>query len=802
MADKEQHGGDLTDLFPSTESDTRLDAKPDISEKMLAKWQKIVNLLARIIGVPAGLIMRVHSDEIEVFVASETDDNPYVVGATEHLNTGLYCETVMAQRDHLLIPDALADPEWDDNPDIALDMISYLGFPLVWQDDTIFGTLCVLDNKKNAYSDEYIELVRQFSEIINDDLKLLTEAKLRQQAEDKLRQSEARYRSLFDSIRGPITVYDENATILMMKAADTPSVFDMPPEEFIGRPLRDFLPDMHDLTVERIREVLATQEPLFVEDEITGPHNSRWYLSVMQPTTMPGIDRDVVLTISYDITEQKQAEQSLRENERRLRWLIQHMPIMIDAFNAEGYLIVWNAECERVTGYRADEIIGNPHIVEIFYPDPVYRQQVMADFSRFGDDLKNQEYTLTCKDGSQRTIRWSHIPAPYSITGDTTWAVGIDVTEQHRAEEALRASEEKYRLLLENSHQGIIIEQANPARIVFASQSVQDILGYSPDEMLAMTTEELKAITHPDDWQVFYQHFQDCLQGKDVNSVRVRSYHASGALRHLDVHRTVINYDGKQATQATFVDVTERIEVERLKTRFQKEQVNNILIQRVISMLSHDLRTPLAIIESSRNLLSRYADRMSDEKRQEKLDTIGRQAQFALDILEDTVNVARGNLSDREFHPAPVNLAMLCQVSVQEIQSAHQNTHRIHFVNPDNIEIVPIDEVLVSRILLNLISNAIKYSPQGEDIRLELERRDEWIVLHVVDRGMGISQDDLPHIFDPFYRADAAQSVVGSGLGLSIVKDCVERHRGRIHVESVRCEGSTFSVELPVEIST
>jgi len=108
-----------------------------------------------------------------------------------------------------------------------------------------------------------------------------------------------------------------------------------------------------------------------------------------------------------------------------------------------------------------------------------------------------------------------------------------------------------------------------------------------------------------------------------------------------------------------------------------------------------------------------------------------------------------------------------------------------------------VDEMLVSRILLNLISNAVKYSPNGGEVRLELDRQGDWLVLRVHDQGVGIHEEDLENIFEPFFRAEDARAIKGTGLGLSIVKDCVERHQGRISVQSVYGRGSTFIVELP-----
>lgn len=124
---------------------------PDIPEYMLQKWQNIVNILAKIIQVPAALIMKVEPPYIEVFRSSESKHNPYKIGDKEKL-PGLYCETVINTKEKLLVPNALKNKKWNKNPDIKLGMISYLGFPILWPNDEVFGTICVLDNKENKYN--------------------------------------------------------------------------------------------------------------------------------------------------------------------------------------------------------------------------------------------------------------------------------------------------------------------------------------------------------------------------------------------------------------------------------------------------------------------------------------------------------------------------------------------------------------------------------------------------------------------------------------------------------------------------
>lgn len=139
-----------------------------VSGAMLDRWQSIVNLLAEFSKVPAALIMRVGNGLIEVLRTSASNGNPYPLGATEHYyhKCGLYCEHVIRTNSRLLVPNAVEDPDWEENPDVPLNMISYLGFPILFPDSTPFGTICVLDSKPNSYSSQIEALMLQFRDVI------------------------------------------------------------------------------------------------------------------------------------------------------------------------------------------------------------------------------------------------------------------------------------------------------------------------------------------------------------------------------------------------------------------------------------------------------------------------------------------------------------------------------------------------------------------------------------------------------------------------------------------------------------
>jgi GAF domain-containing protein len=146
----------------------------EVPQSTRETWQDIVDLLGEIVAVPAALIMRVTGPAIEVFVASSSEDNPYRPGEGEELeDSGLYCETVIRTGEKLLVPDAEADEQWKNNPDIARRMISYLGFPVRFPDGKPFGTICLLDTKRNEYSETVQRLMRKFRRIIESDLEII-----------------------------------------------------------------------------------------------------------------------------------------------------------------------------------------------------------------------------------------------------------------------------------------------------------------------------------------------------------------------------------------------------------------------------------------------------------------------------------------------------------------------------------------------------------------------------------------------------------------------------------------------------
>ncbi|MEB3295838.1 MAG: ATP-binding protein [Synechococcales bacterium] len=241
-----------------------------------------------------------------------------------------------------------------------------------------------------------------------------------------------------------------------------------------------------------------------------------------------------------------------------------------------------------------------------------------------------------------------------------------------------------------------------------------------------------------------------------------------------------------------------RQRLEAIQEKLQQQKELNELKLGFFSMVSHEFRTPLSVILGSSQLLAENHQQWSLEKREKSLDRIQSAAKVMTQLLNDILMFTRAEAGKLQYQPETLELASFCLNLVEDVMLANHQTHTIQFSSHSDQAYAYLDEKLIYSILSNLLSNAMKYSPQGSLIQLILEGNSHLVSFQVQDQGIGIPAEDLEHLYDPFYRGRNVNAIAGTGLGLAVVKKCVELHHGTLQVSSQEGQGTTFTLQIPI----
>jgi PAS domain S-box-containing protein len=261
----------------------------------------------------------------------------------------------------------------------------------------------------------------------------------RKQAEIALMRNEQHLRAILDAEPECVKVITVDGILRSINPAGLAIVEADSTEQALGQCIFPLVDPAYRQEFLEFTQAAANGKAGILEFEGIGLKGTRrWLESHAVPLNLPEATTPHVLAVTRDVTDRKRAEAALRQSEERLRQILQDMPVMLDAFDENWNVIVWNQECERVTGFSAAEVIQNSTIMEQFYPNVAYREQMMAAWAAQGNNYRNWEWDVTCKDGSTRTVCWSNISDQFAVAGWATWGIGVDVTDRKRAEAELK----------------------------------------------------------------------------------------------------------------------------------------------------------------------------------------------------------------------------------------------------------------------------------------------------------------------------------------------------------------------------
>jgi len=368
----------------------------------------------------------------------------------------------------------------------------------------------------------------------------------------------------------------------------------------------------------------------------------------------------------------------------------------------------------------------------------------------------------------------------------------------------LRRQEARLRSLID-SQTAYLVRTDMQGVFTYVNQPFQRRFGKPGQDLVGSFSMDTIA---PDDHELTLEVVLRCIAqpGAPV-PVTLRKPDGQGSYFYTDWEFVAVLDEHGQVTEIQCVgfDATTRmkaqqtlIEHERLQIALKEEQRLSHLKTQMMRRISHEFRTPLAVIQVNIENLHRYYERLSEAQREEKLHKTRREIEHINRMLEDMGRLLRGQQT-HNFAPAPTSIVALCREAIDHVQPSEQvGTGRIDLESSlaeDELYLLNAD--IVRTILTNLLSNALKYSAPEQRVTLHLSDHEAELELRVVDQGIGISPEDQARIFEPFFRTQQVDSINGMGLGLSIVADAVRAHKGSIHVESEPGRGTTFTVCLP-----
>jgi PAS domain S-box-containing protein len=506
---------------------------------------------------------------------------------------------------------------------------------------------------------------------------------------------------------------------------------------------------------------------------------------------------NLIMEMGIDITEQKQAQEALRKVldelemhvQERTRELSETRDYLDNLFNyANAPIIVWNSKFEitqfnhafeRLTGRKASEVIGQG--LDILFPLESREHSLAHIHAAINERWEAVEIPILRKDGIIRTVLWNSATlfTPDGKTAVATIAQGQDITERKQAEEALQESQRDLKHAQEVAHIGSWRLDLQHNELLWSDETYR-IFGIPRGTH--MTYETFLSHVHPDDQKYVDSMWTAALQGESYD-IEHRIILGNDIKWVSEKAELELGVDGRLLGGfGTVQDVTERKKMEKMKDEF-------------IGLVSHELRTPLTVITGS--LRTAMSEGLSAEDVSELIQNAVEGADSLSVILENMLELSRYQAGRLQLRVEAVSIADVAK-SVTDRLKRQGVSHQFLMDIPSKIPMVEADPVRVERILYNLLENAVKYSPEGSDVKISSRTQGAFVVTRVIDQGSGISSDDQTRIFEQFQRLEASRRMIkGAGLGLVVCKRLVEAQSGWIKVESELGKGSVFSFALP-----
>jgi PAS domain S-box-containing protein len=623
--------------------------------------------------------------------------------------------------------------------------------------------------------------------------------------------TEAQFRALVEHAPEAIVVFDGDTERILFGNKHACALYGVPMEklpaltpEAVSAERQAGGRSVRELAREKMDEALAGGMPVF--EWIHRRPDGTLIPTEVRLLRLPAEGRNLIRASIIDNSERNQAERALRESEEKFRTLFENSSQGV-VLHDEHQILEANPAAVRILELQSPQELVGKHPSETsppFQPNGE-RSEVLA-----------RKYIEICLRNGNARFEWTSctqkgnaIPLEVSLTR-IQWsgrqiiqALIHDISERKKAEAELRASEARLResearfsAAFQASPIITGVSRASDGRFVLANDAFLNWVGYSRDEVLGRNSIELGIWENPSERLWFWQDVRSAGPNR-ARECRLRNRH--GKVSTMLMSGVSIEIDGVEHLLGMLVDISQRKQAEsELHRTLAREKELSRLKSNFVSMVSHEFRTPLGIIQSSAELLRDFHHKMPATERDEQLASIARNTRRMAGMMEEILVLSRLDAGKLHFQPLALDLNAFCRRVVDEVLSATSRRCPIQLgLGPIPAQ-AEADEQLLGHIFTNLLSNAVKYSEPGTTVHFTVGRDGPDAVCTVRDQGIGISEEDQQHLFNAFHRGSNVGTRPGTGLGLLLVKRCADLHGGTVELRSKVGEGTTVTVRLPV----
>jgi PAS domain S-box-containing protein len=603
------------------------------------------------------------------------------------------------------------------------------------------------------------------------------------------------------------------------------------------------------------QDVIQSGQALVNHEEtwITPDGQTHWLLTTITPMRDSQGTIVGVVDIGRDITEHQRAKETLTRYNQRLKLL--HLidqtaitsqsskdiaQIMVENLktilpcNCASILLAdrhndtvqvladwseldlpWDFSIEKWTTAKTRQQLI-PDLAQVVAPIPLYRAllgqgihtylsiPLMTDGDLWGElnigasainAFSSEHLEIVQEASSQLAVALRYVALHQRLQQHT---VELEQRVKQRTAELERATR-RVEAILNNTSDAILLAYSD-GTITHTNPAFDSMFHYKPDTLFH---QPLTAIVDPAYSGLLEQTLQDVVNQGDAKQIEIEACHADKTAFAAEVGLALVT--GNEFHRSSIVcsvrDITTRKRVEEeLRLALQHERDLNDMKSRFIWTVSHEFRTPLATISSSADLLRQYFDRMEQAQRDNHFEAMHSAIQSIVDILDNTLFWSGAKSGQMVIKRGPVHLSAFCQEVVGQFQRKLPSQIHLNCSYAGPAGEVSLDQRLLRIILTNVISNAIKYSPNGGTIQLDIQGDEDAIMLCISDQGIGIPPEDLARIGESFYRAHNVGTIRGTGVGLSITRQAVDLHEGTMTIESEVQIGTTITIKLPCSV--